>query len=106
MLVLEQSDYGDLFPVVKAGGWLISAAWFLILGWRGRSKKWAPVQEEIVGGPARIARVTTAVGLAVVWYYAAEVLESRWLVPTALAAIVATVVFFLINDFALTTLIY
>ena len=101
------TEYGDLLPLVKAAGWLISAAWALIFGWRGRSKRWAPSEEEIPGAPSRIAGLLTAVLLGVLWFQeTSDITQGRWLLPILWVSVAVTVVAFLLNNFALTTLMY
>lgn len=101
------TDYGDLAPLVKAVGWLVSSAWAVIVGWRGRSKKWAPVDEEIKGGVSRVGGLLTAGCLALLWFLAAtDVSQGRWLLRVAILSAAVTVAAFLANNFALTGLIY
>jgi len=101
------TDYGDLAPLVKATGWLVSSSWAVIFGWRGRSRKWAPVEEEIPGGVSRVGGLLTAAALALLWFLAASDLsQGRWLVWVVGGSALVTVLAFLANNFALTQLIY
>jgi hypothetical protein len=91
------NDYGDLNLLVKVAGWVLSAAWALIFAWRGWSKKWAPVEEEIHGGAGRVAALVTALGLGYLWLVqAADMSQGRWLIPWLTGAAVVTIVVFLL----------
>jgi len=99
------TDYGDLLPMVKAFGWLISAGWAALIAWGARSKKWRPVQEELPGGSARVALLLTAVALGLLWFEYNQIGYS-WLLYFAGGAAVAALIFFLLNNLFLTTLLY
>jgi hypothetical protein len=106
-LLSEKADYGDFYPLVKATGWLMSTAGAMILAWRGGSKKWLPVEKDIPGGhPARVASLLSAISLAILWYEANRAVQSDWLLRIAIASASATLAFYLINSFGVTTLIY
>jgi len=106
MISSTTTDYGDLALLVKAAGWLASSAAALILSWRGRSKKWIPVQDELPQ-IATLGRLLTIGLLALLWFGSAtDLTQGHWLVRIVIGSAVLTVVLFLVNNFALTNLIY
>ncbi len=104
-MLAHDTDYGDLLPMVKAFGWLISAGWAALLAWGARSKKWRPVQEELPGGSAGVALLLTAVALGLLWFEYNQI-GYNWLLYFAGGASVAALMFFLLNNLVLTTFLY
>lgn len=66
MILAQRSDYGSLAPLVKTAGTLMSATIAIGLSWRRRAR-WEPAEEDLAGGPARVAGLLTAVGIALIW---------------------------------------
>lgn len=101
------TEYGDLAPLVKVAGWLVSAAWAVIFVWRGRSGRWAPIEEAIPGGTSRVAGLLTAIGLALLWWQqAADLTQGRWLMSVLFPAVACVVFAFIVSTFALKVLTY
>lgn len=105
-MISTNTDYGDLAPLIKAAGWLVSSAAALMLSWLGRFKKWIAVKDELPQ-IATVCRLLTIALLALFWFLSAtDLTQGHWLVRVIIGSVTLAVLLFLINNFALTNFIY
>ena len=106
MFDLNTRDYGDIAPLMKAIGGLLSAAWALYFGFRGRNENWEPPQQALSSALPRVAAVCISIALAYVWYQLTDPAGAAALVAFLGPAIGLTVATLLIYGFLLKVLVH
>jgi hypothetical protein len=106
MIDLNTRDYGDVAPLVKAISGLLSAAWAVYFGFRGRNKEWEPPTQPLSSSLSRVAAVAVAAGLAYVWYQLTDPSEAVRLIKLLSPSVILTVTAFLLYGLQLKLLVH
>ncbi len=92
---MNTTDFGSLAPIVKGAGALIAMVIAIILAWKGRAK-WEPSEEDIPGGPQKVAGLVSAVIIGIAWYLSTAsqvIVLSFWAIGLAVFALIMLVVY-------------
>ena len=95
---MDSPEYGSLAPLVTTVGWLMSAVVAIGASWKGRTN-WEPVEEDLKGGPRKVAGVITAVGIAIPWTQLSSQQHVPLLVRMAIWSSLVTLLALLIYGF-------
>src|SRR5690349_4053864 len=70
------TDYGPLAGLVASVGALLSAGAAITLAWV-RKAQWAPPEDDVPTGPAKVAALITTVAIAGLWFETGKSLYAR-----------------------------
>lgn len=99
------TDYGPFAGLVASVGTLLAAGGAITIAWV-RNASWAPPEDDVPHGPARIASLLTAIAVAGLWFETGRGLSARNLQIIAIYAGVATLIFLLLYTLMLGVYIY
>jgi hypothetical protein len=85
------SGYGALNGIVAAAGTVMAAGSAITLAFKGRAR-WEPIEEDVPRAPAKIAGLTTAVCVVLIYGAARQNPDVAWLGPLCLGCLLATFV--------------
>jgi hypothetical protein len=99
------TDYGPLAGLVGSAGSLLAAGGAITVAWV-RKAKWAPPEDDVPAGPARVASLLTTIAIAWLWFETGKGLHSRALEVLAAAGGGITLVSLLVYSSLIAIYVY
>jgi hypothetical protein len=99
------SEYGPLAGLVASVGTVLAAGGAVTLAWV-RNANWAPPEDDVPSGPAKVTSLLTAVAVAFLWFETGKRFSSGDLTQIAISFGIATVVSLIIYSLMMGIFVY